>query len=300
MEIRKILYATDGSEESLKALDYTVYLAGILGSSVTAVYVSEIHFPLTSLFPVSESTVLEMAEKTENRFRETFTQFSKRFKEKGIPFSSNIVRDGTSEGIVDTAKKEGADLIVMGKSGRGYISSTILGSNTKNVLRMIGVPVLAVRGKEASDGPEIKKILVPVDISDAPVSALPEAIELADKLGARVMAVYVFWLDGNVYEIPPGLVDELIESSKSKLAQMVEDELSAFNKSSGQETRVEIESDVLHGVSPTYVLREYALDNSVDLIIVKTHGRKGMSRLLYGSETERIIQESPCSVLAVK
>lgn len=108
MDIAKILVATDGSEESRKALDYTLYLAGVLGSRVLALYVSEIHFPLTSLFPVYEDAIIEIAEKTEKRFEESFSVMSEGFKERGIPFSSRIIRDGTVEGIVKTAEEEGS------------------------------------------------------------------------------------------------------------------------------------------------------------------------------------------------
>ncbi len=300
MDIGKILLATDGSEESEKALDYTLYLADIFNASVVALYVSEVHFPLTSLLPIYEDAILEIAEKTENSFKEKFDEASKRFIKRGIPFSSEIIRDGTVEGIIKTADIEGAGLVVMGKKGQGFISSSLIGSNTIKVLRQIDAPVLAVRSKGDTHSTEIKKILVPIDISDTSVSALAEAISLAGKLGAEVIAVYVFWLDGTAYEIPPRLVDELIERSKSELSKIVAAESGPLAKSRDNEPGVKITSQVLHGISPTHVLREYAEENSVDLMVVKTHGRTGVSRLLYGSETEKIIQESPCPVLAVK
>ncbi len=300
MDIKKILLATDGSEESDKALDSALYLADVFKASVTALYVSEIHFPLTSLLPVYEDAILEIAEKTENSFKQRFDEVSEKFKEKGIPFSSTIIRDGTVEGIIETADIEGADLIVMGKKGQGFLSSTLIGSNTVKVLRQINAPVLAVRSKGDTYSTDIKKIMVPVDISDISVSALPEALALADKVGAEVIAVYVFWLDGTAYEIPPGLVDELIERSKTELARIVAAESGSKDTPEAKEPGVEIKSQVLHGISPSYVLREFAEKNQIDLTVVKTHGRKGVSRLIYGSETEKIIQESPCSVLAVK
>lgn len=300
MDIRKILFATDGSEESEKALDYTLYLAGIFNASVVALYVSEIHFPLTSLLPIYEGAIIEIAEKKENSFKERFDAMSEKFKEKDIPFSSTIIRDGTVEGIIKTADIEGAGLIVMGKKGQGVLSSILIGSNTLKVLRNISAPVLAVRSKGEAHSADIKKILVPVDISNMSVSALAEAVTLAGKLGAEVTAVYVFWIDGTAFEIPPGLVDELIERSKTELARIVEAESGAGDEPGTKGPGVKITSEVLHGISPSHVLKEFAEKNSIDLMIVKTHGRKGVSRLLYGSETEKIIQESPCSVLAVK
>lgn len=299
MDIKKILLATDGSEESEKALDYSVYLAGIMGTSVTAVYVSEIHFPLTSLFPMYEDEILKIASKREDSFKERFREISEDLKQKGIPFSSEVLRDGTVEGITKTAEREGADLIVMGKSGLGFIEESIIGSNTIKVLREAEVPVLAVRRGNEIEKTGIKKIVVPVDISDDSVSPVYEALSLADSLGAEVIAVYVFWLDSTAYDIPPRVVSELIESSKDELSKQVQDELGAYLKTNGR-SAVKLSSEVIHGVSPSMLIKQYAKDNHADLIVVKTHGRKGISRLLYGSETERIIRESPCPVLAVK
>lgn len=300
MEITNILLATDGSDESEKALDYTLYLAPVFGSRVLALYVSEIHFPMTSLFPVYEDAIVEIAEKTEKRFEESFTVMSERFKEKGIPFSSKIVRDGAVEGIIKTAGEEDAGLIVMGKRGQGFIESSLIGSNTAKVIANTDVPVLAVRSKGEVHSAHVKTLLVPVDISEPSVSALPEALSLAGRLGAEVIAVYVFWLNGNVYDVPPNLVDELIKSSQDKLAQWVETEKNAYINSGAGETEIKITSEVLHGISPAASLRDYAADNPVDLMVLKTHGRKGFSKLLYGSETKRIIMHSPCPVLTLK
>lgn len=300
MNIKTILFATDGSEESNKALDYVVYLAEIFGSRVLALYVSETHSPLTAIIPAFEAMILELAKDAEKRFEKSFDELSILFEKKGIEFSSRIIRNGTVEKIVEVAEIEGADLIVMGKSGHGFIVNALIGSNTCKVIRDTTVPVLAVRKRDNGDRVEIKKILVPIDISDPEISALPEAVSLAGKFQAEIIVIYVFWLDSKVYDIPPGLVNDIIELSRDKLEEIVNNQMNEIIEVNPDQKHNRIKSGVLHGMSPGVTIRRYAKDQSVDLIIIKTHGREGINRLLFGSETENIIRESPCSVLTVK
>jgi len=64
--------------------------------------------------------------------------------------------------------------------------------------------------------------------------------------------------------------------------------------------RLEISTEVIHGINPAVSLVDYASSNDIDLIVINTHGRKGAKRLFLGSVTEKVIQESPCPVLAIK
>lgn len=112
-----------------------------------------------------------------------------------------------------------------------------------------------MRSKGDGHSVRTRKILVPVDISDASVSALPEALSLAGRIGTEVLAVYVFWLNGSVYDIPPGLVEELIKSSEARLAQRVEDETSASIESHAKGADIQIKCEVLHGISPAASLK---------------------------------------------
>ena len=66
MKIKKILWATDGSKESDSALRYATFLAEKLGAEIVCLFVSEISFPITNLYPIPEDIIIEIAEKTEN------------------------------------------------------------------------------------------------------------------------------------------------------------------------------------------------------------------------------------------
>ncbi|MEK6224572.1 MAG: universal stress protein [Thermodesulfobacteriales bacterium] len=299
MNIKKILWASDGSKESDSALRYATFLAEKFGAEILSIFVSEIYFPVTSLFPIQEDAIMDIVEKTEKRFENRFIRVSKRLKEKGINSTFKIVRDGAVEGIIKAVKSNGCDLIVMGKHGQGFVERAIIGSNTAKVLRKSPVPVLSVKGKGRKSISKIENILVPVDVSDDTESAILSSLELAEIFNASVTLLYVFWLDENVYDIPPSLVKKFIEKSHQKLDQIANLNKKKFLKAN-KRTKLTLSTEVLHGVSPALAIRYYANKNKIDFIMMNTHGRKGIKRIVLGSEAEKVIREAPCPVLVFR
>lgn len=299
MNIKKILWASDGSKESDSALRYATFLAEKFGAEILSIFVSEIYFPVTSLFPIPEDAIMDIVEKTEKRFENRFIRVSKRLKEKGINSTFKIVRDGAVEGIIKAVKSNGCDLIVMGKHGQGFVERAIIGSNTAKVLRKSPVPVLSVKGKGRKSISKIENILVPVDVSDDTESAILSSLELAEIFNASVTLLYVFWLDENVYDIPPSLVKKFIEKSHQKLDQIANLNKKKFLKAN-KRTKLTLSTEVLHGVSPALAIRYYANKNKIDFIMMNTHGRKGIKRIVLGSEAEKVIREALCPVLVFR
>jgi nucleotide-binding universal stress UspA family protein len=301
MKIKKILWASDGSKESDSALRYAVFLAEKFGSEVLSLFVSEIAF-FTKLRPyarIPEDVIMGIVEKTEKRFDSKFKRVSKRLKERGINSTYKIVRDRTVDGIIKTVKSNECDLIVMGKHGQGFIERSIIGSNTAKVLRSSPVPVLSMKGKGRKSISKIEKILVPVDVSDSTESAILSSLEFAELFKSPVTLLYVFWLDANAYDIPPSLVKIFIKKSHQKLDRMANLAKKKFLKAN-KRTELNLSTEVIHGVSPALGIRDYAKKNKFDFIIMNTHGRKGIKRIILGSEAEKVIREAPCSVLVVR
>ena len=295
MEIKKILWPTDGSEESKDSLALALYLARAFGAEIICLHVSQIHIPVTDLYPSYETVIMDVVKNTEERFGKEFSHIEK--ETPGVKFSSRIVRGSVVDWIIETAKTDSADLIVMGKKGHGLIGSALLGSNTLKVLRNSHVPVLSVKPE---DKYEINKILVPFDIADTADSSLNYAMGIASKLGSSITVVYVFWIDANVYEVSPDLVKELSDHSSAELANRVDGIKAQFHKENPALGVPEIETRILTGVSPALTITDYASENGYDLIVISTHGRKGFERFILGSETEKIVRESRCPVVALK
>ncbi|HVY55404.1 MAG TPA: universal stress protein, partial [Thermodesulfobacteriota bacterium] len=75
---------------------------------------------------------------------------------------------------------------------------------------------------------------------------------------------------------------------------------SKYESARGAQVRDPIKTEVIHGLSPAISIANYASKNSADLIVINTHARTGLKRLVLGSVTERLIPEAPCSVLSLR
>jgi nucleotide-binding universal stress UspA family protein len=298
MNIRKILWASDNSTESEQALGMAKYLAKQFGSKIHGLFVSEIHFPIMFGYPIYKGELMEIVEKTEKDFEDKFSSLTEKLNTEGVNFKGSIVRGGVAEAILHMADQENADLVVMGKRGHQFNEKIILGSQTIKVLRDSNVPVLAYKKKSPKTEERISSILVALDISEKTDSAIKSGLELALKLKATLIVVYVFWVDTHVYDIPSDLVDRIVDHSSEKLIRRVkkiQEDSYLINK---KIESLNIQTQVLYGFNPGISVSNYAYDNSIDLIVINTHGRKGSNRVFLGSVTETVIRESNCSVLA--
>lgn len=143
---KNILVASDGSELSAKAVEQGVALAKALGAKVTGVMVT-IPFEsyMTSEVAVAiDTTVFE--ERTAAAAKRNLDAIADVAKREGVACVTIRAQDDpVYQGIIDTAEKQGCDLIVMASHGRRGIAGFILGSETTKVLTHSKIPVLVVR-----------------------------------------------------------------------------------------------------------------------------------------------------------
>ncbi len=141
---------------------------------------------------------------------------------------------------------------------------------------------------------EIKTILFPTDFTEASVKVLPYATYLADKLGAKLMVLFVveeLSKYANFY-VPHSALDnleaELMESARKKMESFVEDYFEGFP----------VETMIRRGDIPEEIIK-VAEEKEIDLIVMGTHGRKGLEKVLLGSVAERVVKGAPCPVMTV-
>jgi nucleotide-binding universal stress UspA family protein len=135
-------------------------------------------------------------------------------------------------------------------------------------------------------------ILLPTDGSAPSEAARDHAIGLAAAYGARLHAVYV--VDDDALRAARMDSDVVVEGFEAEGASLGESVAAA-----AAEAGVDCETAVLHG-HPHEVITSYADDHGVDLIVMGTHGRHGVNRLLLGSVTERVVRTSDVPVLTVR
>lgn len=309
-EIKKIIWATDGSKESEEALGYAVFLAKEFGSEITGIHVAPMLVP-TPERVLSESEFQIRAAQIEQNIGSRLAEIVDELASREINFQGIVLEGEPYNEIIQFADRENADLVVMGKRGLGIIDKLLTGSTTLKVLRESRVPILAVKKRDGENKPAIRHILVPLDITEPSDSAFIYAIDLAEKVGAEVSVVHVFTLlDAYAYQISPGVPDAAPMATSPAVFDALEDSVKISSDSLAKRVKeaklrcgasnLEITAEVVQGTSPAAAIADYASEKDIDLIVINTGGKKGMERFFLGSVTEKVIQESPCPVLALR
>ena len=207
---------------------------------------------------------------------------------------NQVDADSAPERIVDYAEAEGIDLVVMSTHGRRGVQRMLLGSVTEEVVRKVPCPVLAVRSDgEKAPAPTVRRILVPVDFSDASKTAVRHANALAQTYGADVDLLHVVEqvVYPSAYGVDPAYfpTQEVLTRVERTLGEMAREDLG----------RNQVQVSAVVGYAPTSILR-HAEENDIDLIVIATHGRSGLDRMLLGSVAERVLRRAPTPVFIVK
>jgi len=289
---KKILVPLDGSETAEAILPFAQEIASRCGAELllaTAVQQVGVWDAALTL------QVMEKEEQVAGEYLEDQVT-----KLGGKP-SSRVLQGDAAEAILSCAENEGADLIAISTHGRSGIRRFLFGSVATKLLEASPVPVLFLRPKEGQDkgapGPVVKKILVPLDLSDLSLSILPVVEGFAQSMAASVvlyhavapLAVYPGFEAATV----PALNDvtgELEKQAKEMLERTARDMMSR-----GLETTIVVSLDM----AADGILRA-GDEVKADLIAVATHGRGGIRRIALGSVADAVVRRSadiPCLVI---
>ena len=146
----------------------------------------------------------------------------------------------------------------------------------------------------------VKKILAPIDFSEHSMDAMRAAMELAKDLGAEVHLMHV--IAPHHHFIPLPLATSAEESRElvreAAMIEQAEQELARIKKDDfGDSKNVSTFAIVGH---PVQKLTDYAKEQSIDLIVMATHGRSSVEHMLLGGTTEKLVRNAPCSVLVIR
>ncbi len=145
---------------------------------------------------------------------------------------------------------------------------------------------------------QLRKILLPTDFSGCADYALPYAATIARATGATIICVHVVepivpavGYSGLAEPMPMTDISEQLEdSAERELPQLADCE--EFNG-------LEVEEVIVHGDAAAEIVR-VAGEHQVDLIVVSSHGRTGLGRIIFGSTAEAVVRHASCPVLVVK
>jgi nucleotide-binding universal stress UspA family protein len=294
MEINKILWASDGSKESEIALKYVELLASKFSSEIVGISVIQpIDIERLKVPSEVKKELFSIQASLEKKEYDRINKALKQLVLKNSKWHISVETGTPYKEILRLAEEEKVDLIAMGKRGLGLKDRILLGSNTNKVLRMSKVPVLAVRWKEG-DKTDIKKILVASDLSELTSISLDFAAELADRFNSKIFILHVLELH-HTYEVSTSRIIEELRILALKELKSYSDKIPK-EKTKG----INIQEMVTLYMRAWFGIISFAEENDIDLIIITSHGRKGLARFILGSTAEKVISESPCPVLAIK
>ena len=288
LNTEKLLLATDGSPFSEGAIREAIHLAKQCSSTLSAVTVIETN-------PEFETIAPQLLERSERVARAHLEAVKAQAKKEGIDCAINILEGEDSYNyIANEAVKSKASMIIMGRQGRTGLKRLAMGSTTARVIGHAPCNVLVVP-REAQVA--FKSIVVATDGSKFSAAAASEAIGIAKRNGSKLTIISVVPAE---FATPTDI--EIAMSQRELIVEKemrVAEENAKIVKDAAQKEGVAAQAFVMSG-KPADAVIEIAKEQGADLIVLGSHGRTGLEKLLMGSVAERVIVLSPCAVLAVK
>lgn len=279
MKTNNILVPLDFSSESRNALQVAIQIAQRTDATISLLHVLEIpsasysmvgdvYAGSVALDNVYTSHIQESAESQ-------LTSVVQWIEKQGVEVNSNIVHGSVFREIEQRARQDKVDLIVMGSKGASGWQEVLIGSNAEKVIRQSKIPVLII--KKPLDLDDIRNILLAVgDDTDRSVDAA-KAMQLLTGATCHLLKVYR-------------------RTTLDKTLEQTEKDLQEFAEKTGfrdYTTNVVFAQWVEEGIL------DFVTNHSIDMIIIGTHGYKGINHFLLGSHAEDIANHSELPVLSI-
>jgi nucleotide-binding universal stress UspA family protein len=279
--LKQILVASDFSERSNRAVRRARLLAQEQGAHVLLLHVVDDDRP-PRLVAGETAAARELLEQAIGTMLH------------GVHGKADVALGDPFDRIAKIARDIGADLIVMGAHRRQLLKNIFVGTSIERVIRENVAPVLMVNSDAA--GP-YQRVLVAVDMSEQSAHALQVARALRILHRAQVVVVHAFDSVAASKLAFAGVTSGRIESHRHEAAELARAELAQFLAALelGNEP---YELRVKEGRAAR-VIREVAIDTAADIVVMGTHGRTGIPKLLLGSVTDETVCNLDRDVLVV-
>ena len=290
MPYQKILVPLDGSVLAERALPYARAIAARKGSEIM-------------LFTVATS---DPAMQLDRPLKGYLQQQADDLQSKGIKVSASVAHGSAADQIISFAEKHNVDLIIASTHGQSGITRWTLGEIARKMLYGTYIPVLLVKSNAPRAAHvELKRILLPLDGSAFSEAAISYAEELAVGADTEVILLQVTEPPAPVAAAPPGWTDGVPlnwSDYENKYVQKLQqqnlqylDKVKVTLESKGIKARPQVALG-----TPAKKIIQAAETEDVDLIIMGTHGRSGISRWIHGSVASKLVEESLHPVLLIR
>jgi nucleotide-binding universal stress UspA family protein len=297
----QILFPTDFSIYANYAFNYAIGLAKKRGGTVHLLHVLDVN-----LFTLGSGNGIWLAGSDMERVEQAMTEHAETrlnhladsAAQHGVVAKQHIMKGNPGQAISQQAASLGCGLIVLATHGRSGLDHIVFGSTAERVMRESPIPVLAVKHPEHEFVDrldleiELKRVLFPTDFSPYSEKGLPYATHLCKEFGATLVIAHI-------NDLPLILPEYLPELSTSPTQDLEQYGLESLERIAGGVTEAPVETIQATG-RPHTEIAKLVDEQNIDLVVMPTHGRTGISHLLLGSVAEKVIRAANCPVLTVR
>ena len=292
--IRQVAVALDGSDFAQRALPAAAAISRLFDAGLTLISVLPSRGALRVL-PKGRSSG-NPAEAGQAETEAYLSRLVGEYRDRGVRTEYYVAAGPVPQAIDVLTIELDVDLLVMSTHGRSGISRFMLGSNASAVIQRLRRPVLLLRPQALADGslPVIRKVLVTLDGSGFAERVLPWMQRVSMATGAEVLLLAVPEVpEPSLYGAMADAVDELREQAEANARRYLQRTTASLGEL-GLPVRPLVE-----GSRPATAILDVAEREQVDLIMLATHGRGGIDRLVLGSVADRVVHHSRCPILLI-
>jgi nucleotide-binding universal stress UspA family protein len=294
LTLKRILCPVDFSEPSKRALRYALAIARWHESELAVLYMEDV---LLHAATVEAGGYSELVARDYQELRAFIDDAGGRNRKVGV----HIATGRAVPGILEHARREGSDLIVMGTSGRSGLARAVLGSVTEGVVRQATMPVLTIPpSAEIGEFGELMpfdSILCASDFSAACKKALELGIVMGQEADARLILLHAL----QIRNLAPGITPFPFAAAGIDVAEFRKDALARLKRGLPADAVFRCRPEAVVGEGrPADAILETADRENVKLIVMGVQTRGALDRLLFGSTTRRVMQAATCPVLSIR
>ncbi len=277
---KHIVCPTDFSDYSFSAIRYADILAKKYEAKITLLHVDETEsLPYIAHARDSEA-VQSLRDKARSFAEQQFDWIRRELISPDTPVESKLLCGRAYKIIIEEADSQQYDLMVISRKGLTKLPPSLIGSTAERIVRFARCPVMSFGEISFDKEFVIRNILLPTDFSECSFAALEYAFSLARVFNANIYWLYTEKLEG--------------ETKKNPMSNFP-DPKKYYKKAHEVVYEMVVDKDV----EPSNSIIRFEQNYDIDLIVMGTHGKKGIRRVFIGNNTAEVVRQATCPVLTV-
>lgn len=274
--LKKILVPTDFSDCATRASKVAIEIAKQSGAEICFLHTTSIPIDWVQLDTDHEKWYPDVTQEVKQK-RHQLQEWVKLAQLENVNANFYLGYNESHEHVINYIEDQGISLVVMGSHGAGGIKEFFMGSNAQKIVRQSPVPVLIIKSESSLEG--FRDIIFVSDFEQENVAPFQNLVDFAEALDARIHVVFIN---------TPSFFNDSWE---------IKEKMEPFLKMAGNR------------LGSTEIVDSYVFEDGLDkycdsfdsvLVAMATHGRRGLSRVFYGSLTEKIVNHCNRPLLSLK